>query len=201
VTRIAAVILAGGRAERLGGINKAMIEIGGQRLIDRALAAVHGCDPIMLSVGHVDFSIPGTIAVADLATPYAGPLAGVAAAIDYLTADAPDLLLSLAVDTPYFPADYVQRALFSLGQGGAMLAAYDGQDYPTNALWRFDAVRDLPGQVRSGISPHSLKRLAACVGAASLDYAAFTAEDPFGNANTPEDLEILRARAAGNQAG
>lgn len=201
MTRIAAVILAGGRAERLGGINKALIEIGGWRLIDRALAAVHGCDPVILSVGQTDFPIPGTIAVPDLPTPYAGPLAGVAAAIEHLAADPPDLLLSLAVDTPYFPADFIERALPLLGQGRAVLAAYDGQDYPTNGLWRFDAVRDLPEQVRSGAAPHSLKRLAASFGAASLDYAAFTAADPFQNANTPEDLEILRARTGGNQAG
>ena len=37
-----AIILAGGRAARLGGIDKCGIEIGGRRLLDAALAATEG---------------------------------------------------------------------------------------------------------------------------------------------------------------
>jgi molybdopterin-guanine dinucleotide biosynthesis protein A len=201
VSRIAAVILAGGKAERLGGINKALLEIGGRRLIDRALEAVRGCDPVVLSIGQTGFEIGGTIAVRDLATSYGGPLAGVAAAVDYLAANPPELLLSLAVDTPFFPVDFVERALPLLERNRAVVAAYAGQDYPTNALWRFEALRDLPGQVLSGVAPHSLKRLADSFAATRLDYAEFAPQDPFANANTPEDLEILRSRAGANHPG
>jgi len=48
-TRIAAVILAGGRGERLGGVNKALIDFGGEALIDRALRVVAGCDPVLVA--------------------------------------------------------------------------------------------------------------------------------------------------------
>jgi molybdopterin-guanine dinucleotide biosynthesis protein A len=201
VTRIAAVILAGGRGERLGGVNKAMLEIGGRRLVDWALGAAHGCDPVVLAVGQLDFEVAGTLRVRDLLTDYGGPLAGVAAAVDHLIDDPPDLLLSLAVDTPFFPADFIDRATPLLAAAQAVVASYAGQDYPTNVLWRFEALSNLPILVRSGTAPHSLKRLAADLGAARLDYVTLAANDPFMNANTPEDLAILRARAAANLSG
>lgn len=195
MTRIAAVILAGGKAERLGGINKALVEIGGRRLIDRAMDAVRGCAPVLLAVGRADFEFGGPVHVTDLAGDYAGPLAGVAAAVAQLEADPAEFLLSLAVDTPFFPRDFVDRALPLIANSSAVLAAYAGQDYPTNALWRLETLRALPAGVADGSAPHSLKRLAERIGAARLDYAGSMAEDPFANANTPQDLMILRERA------
>jgi molybdopterin-guanine dinucleotide biosynthesis protein A len=78
----------------------------------------------------------------------------------------------------------------------AVIAAYGGQDYPTNAVWRLDALSGLPAAVLAGTAPHSLKRVAAGLGAARLDYSALADNDPFRNANTPEDLAFLRAAAA-----
>ena len=196
MTRIAAVILAGGKGERLGGINKALIEIGGQTLIDRARDAVAGCAPILVAVGSAPFEAAGLTPVADLPTDYAGPLAGVAAAVDVVGATDVQLLLSLAVDTPFFPHDFLARAMPLIEGADAVIGCFGTQDYPTNVLWRLGAIRDLPGAVRNDIAPHSLKRLAARLQSVRLDYAAFAADDPFANANTPEDLTYLRARAA-----
>jgi len=195
VSSTAAVILAGGRAERLGGVNKALLEIGGKTMIDRALAVVVGCAPVLLSVGtRRDFVVPSVTPVLDLDANYGGPLAGVAAAVAALRGEDIELLLTVAVDTPFFPADFLERARSALATGPAVIASYDGQDYPTNGLWRLDAIRGLPGDVIAGTAPHSLKRLAAGIGAVQLDYSGLAAEDPFANANTPEDLEALRRR-------
>ena len=192
---IAAVILAGGRGERLGGANKALIEIGGKRLIERALEAVAECTPVILSIGDADFGWPALVPVPDLPTDYGGPLAGVAAAVDHLQAAPPALLLTLAVDTPFFPHDFVTRALPLLATAPAAISAYGGQIYPTNGLWRFDRLATLPGEVRNGTAPRSLKRLAERLSATRLDYAGVSATDPFSNANTLQDLEILQRRA------
>jgi molybdopterin-guanine dinucleotide biosynthesis protein A len=192
---IAAVILAGGRGERLGGVNKALLEVGGRRLVDRVRAAIGRCDPILLSVGPEPFAIAGFEAVADLPGDYGGPLAGVAAAIARLGADPPKLLLTVAVDTPFFPADFVSRAGVLIAAAPAVLGGWQGQRYPTNGLWKVPPLRDLPQRVRTGAAPHSLKRLAEELGAATLDYAGLQPEDPFANVNTPADLSALEARA------
>jgi molybdopterin-guanine dinucleotide biosynthesis protein A len=197
--KIAAAILAGGRGERLGGVNKAMIELGERTLLDHAMASVEGCDPIVLSTGANSFPDDVGVAperrIADLESGYGGPLAGVAAAVDVLARiGAPDLLLTLAVDTPFFPRDFAERA-YPMSDGvDVVVAAFREQDYPTNCLWRFGALGTLPAAVREGTAPHSLKRLIASCRVAHLDYARFAAVDPFANANTRDELEALRAR-------
>lgn len=202
MSRIAAVILAGGRGERLGGVNKALIEIGGVTLLDRALVATASCDLRLLAVGPNDWGGGGdTEHVLDLETDYGGPLAGVAAAVDRLAVSPPDILFSLAVDTPLFPADFLTRAMPLLETAPAVLASYGEQDYPTNAIWTFAAIQSLADDVRRGSAPHSLKRLADGLGAARLDYARLTPSDPFRNANTPEDLAFLRGEAGRRGGG
>src|SRR5690606_13300390 len=50
----AAVILAGGRGERLGGMVKAELRVGGVRLLDRVLPIVAGCRPVVVAHGPHD---------------------------------------------------------------------------------------------------------------------------------------------------
>ena len=67
------------------------------------------------------------------------------------------------------------------------------QDYPTNAVWRLDAIAGLPAAVRAGTAPRSLKRLAEGLGAVRLDYRPLMDSDPFRNANTPQALAAIAA--------
>jgi molybdopterin-guanine dinucleotide biosynthesis protein A len=199
MTKLAAVILAGGRGERMGGANKALLKFGGRRMIDIALEAVSGCDSVVLSAGDrvfpAEIGIPAENVVSDIHSTYGGPLAGVAAAVEHLSrGPSPEMLLTLAVDTPHFPADFVGRAQGLIADADLVVGAYEGQDYPTNALWRFGALQGLPGRIRQGTAPHSLKRLIMEHRAHRIDYSALTTSDPFANANTPEELAELRAR-------
>jgi molybdopterin-guanine dinucleotide biosynthesis protein A len=199
---VAAVILAGGKGERLGGVNKALIEVGGLTLLDRALMVTADCDGRLLSVGPQDWLGGGDIEhITDLDTNYGGPLAGIAAAVARLVTSPPDILFSLAADTPLFPRDFVARALPLLETSPAVLASYAGQDYPTNALWRFGHIATLAADVRDDTAPRSLKRLAEGLGAVRLDYAELASVDPFRSANTPEDLAFLREQAGAERAG
>ena len=193
--RLAAVILAGGKGERLGGVIKANLRIGGTRLLDRVAAAL-GSDiaPVIVAIGNFDPSAillgPRMIAIPDLASGYAGPLAGFAAAIAWLTEQShqPEFLLSVAVDTPSFPLDFAARVLAATDQNtGAVIACHGGQDYPTNGLWRLSRLRDLPARIASGTAPHSLRKLAAELLATPLEWPA-SEPNPFANINTPADL-------------
>ncbi len=199
--RIAAVILAGGKGERLGGVVKATLTVGGRRLLDRVTEAVAGTAPIYVAHGAIAPERLGLnsvhVPVADLATDYAGPLAGLVAAVAALTEvpDAPELLLSVAVDTPFLPPGFPDILRSALGDGDAVIARYGGQDYPTNALWRVSALRDLPRRTMVGAAPHSLRRLARELGAQMLDWPLSEDGDPFANANTYAELEALERRA------
>lgn len=199
MSRIGALILAGGRGERLGGVIKADLTIGGIRLIDRVMARVSACRPIVVAHGPHDpvaMGLPhGVTAVADLPGDYAGPLAGFAAAIAALP-DAVDLLVCAAVDAPFLPVDYVERLEAGLGKAPAAIAVYEGQAYPTNSIWRVAQFRDLPDRVLAGTAPRSLKSLAAAAGGVAVEWPIGKDGDPFANINLPEDLARAEARAA-----
>ena len=203
--RIAAVILAGGRGRRMGGAIKANIVVGGRPLLQRVTEAL-GQTPSPIIVAHgatpaADLGMSSAhLAVPDLAVPYGGPLVGLAAAVAHCSGlrEPPDALVSVAVDTPLMPADFVERLAAALRSDyPAVIARYAGQDYPTNAIWRLAAIRDLPLALAAGSAPRSLRGLAAGLGATFLDWPLSPGGDPFVNVNTPADLATLEARLAG----
>ena len=203
----AAVILAGGRGERLGGVIKSELQVGGVRLLERVARGLAGCGPMLVAHGRLDpdlLRLPeGFVPVPDLAGDYAGPLAGFAAAVDWLrrATERQELLITVAVDTPFLPVDYVTRLVEGLGRGNAAIASYAGQIYPTNGIWRLSAFGGLVARLADGTAPHSLKRLAASAGGSEIAWPESVAGDPFANANTPEELAALERRAATEKPG
>ena len=198
-----AVIIAGGRGERLGGVRKGDLRIGGRRLMDRvteSLGAV--ATPLMIAIGpgETRLRLPvGAIGVADLDAPMGGPLAGLVAAVAALQARGigTGLLVSVAVDTPFLPADFVTIMRDGLGSAPAAYAAWGDQFYPPNALWRIEALSALPQLVRSGEAARSLKALQQMLGAVAVDWTGRAGADPFANINTVGDLVRLGGMAAG----
>lgn len=101
--RTAAIILAGGRASRLGGAAKPLLDIDGRTLLDRAVAAVAGCEPIVVvgppSPLHAD------VVWARETPSFGGPVAGIAAGLALvdsaevyvLAADLPNAEAAVAV--------------------------------------------------------------------------------------------------------
>jgi len=77
-----AVVLGGGRASRLDGVDKASVEVGERMLVDHVLAAVAGCDPVV-AVGPLSLARPGVVVVRE-DPPFGGPVAAVAAALAVL---------------------------------------------------------------------------------------------------------------------
>jgi molybdopterin-guanine dinucleotide biosynthesis protein A len=76
------VVLSGGEASRLGGINKSLIKIGGQTIIDRTVSILKPLfSEVILAGWPQGVKCPsGTITVADRFTGE-GPLAGIEAAM------------------------------------------------------------------------------------------------------------------------
>jgi molybdopterin-guanine dinucleotide biosynthesis protein A len=134
----AAVILSGGRGQRLGGADKATLELGGRSLLDRALVAVADAAEVVVVGPEVATSRP--VAFTRESPPGSGPLAGLAAGVAAL-AGSYEHVVVLAVDMPLVDAATVAR----------ILAAADGVD----AAWLVDADgrRQLAGAVRPSLVP------------------------------------------------
>jgi len=197
-----AVILAGGRGERLGGIRKAELRFGGKRCLDRIAAALGPVDtPLMVAVGPeaTALSLPaGAEAVADLTPTQGGPLAGLAAAIQALQARGIEqgLLVSAAVDTPLLPDDFASAMSAALGDAAAGFAAWGEDFYPTNAIWRIEALADLPSMWLSGKGPTSPRALLANLDGRRIDWRDRCTGNPFRNVNTLADLLHLQRMLA-----
>jgi molybdopterin-guanine dinucleotide biosynthesis protein A len=198
-----AVIIAGGRGARLGGVRKADLRIGGARLIDRVTAQLGGIAvPTMVAIGAAPYggSLPAdSIPVADLAAPVGGPLAGLAAAVAHLRQSgiAEGVLVSVAVDTPFLPQRFAASMSEALGKDAAVFGTWGEAFYPPNAAWRLEALAELPARVLQGKGPKSLRALLEEIDARRVDWTAEATQDPFCNLNTLDDLLALGRIARG----
>jgi molybdopterin-guanine dinucleotide biosynthesis protein A len=113
-----AVVLAGGRAERLGGADKAALEVDGTPLLERALSAVADARDVVVVGDERPASRDVTWVREEPA--YGGPVAATYAGLDALTGAGP--VLVLAVDMPDVTAETVRRLLDgAAGHDGAVL--------------------------------------------------------------------------------
>lgn len=102
---VSALVLAGGKASRLGGADKTALVVEGQTIFERQ------CTALLPRVAEIIVSSPRAIpayrTVAD-AVPDAGPLAGIAAG---LAASTTPWLLVLAGDMPHVSAAWIDFML------------------------------------------------------------------------------------------
>lgn len=96
ITSFDAIVLAGGRAARMGGLRKPDLVVRGQRLLDTALAAVRDARQVIV-VGDVE--VPDGVLRTREDPPFGGPVAGVDAGFAALSEHSPWTLI-LASDLP-----------------------------------------------------------------------------------------------------
>jgi len=112
--RVSGAILAGGRARRLGGADKASLIVGGARIIDRQLAALTAVAGDVRIVGDPErYAGLGVRVIAD-AVAGAGPLGGLYSA---LLDAAHDRVIVLACDLPFVTAALLERLVLESGTG------------------------------------------------------------------------------------
>jgi nicotine blue oxidoreductase len=126
--RVAGLVLAAGAGRRLG-TPKAPVEVGGQRLVDRAVAALRlgGCEPVVVVLGAVNLEVQGAHVVTndDWATGMGSSLRLGLATLREVGATAVVLTL---VDTPGVNGSVVDRLLVACAAGADVaVATYDGE--------------------------------------------------------------------------
>jgi molybdopterin-guanine dinucleotide biosynthesis protein A len=129
-----AIVLSGGEAARLGGADKASIEVGGRTLLEHAIAALVDAVEVVVVGNEVPTSRPVTFTREDPAGggPAAGLLAGLRPLLRSPSARAPQLVVVLAVDMPLVSADTVRRLVDAAGDDrarddGAVLVDPEGR--------------------------------------------------------------------------
>ncbi|WP_158745549.1 molybdenum cofactor guanylyltransferase [Acidisphaera sp. L21] len=186
---IPALILAGGAARRMGGIDKPMLLLAGQSLLAHLIAR--------LSPDHPHLAISANGDPARFALPYPilpdpiqgqGPLGGVLAGLEWAAALGATTLLTVPGDTPLIPVGLASR----LAPAPAA-AESGGQRHHLVALWPVAAGPLLRAWLLHP-GTRSVRAFAETVPMRSVWFPG----DPFANINTPADLAALEARV---QAG
>jgi molybdopterin-guanine dinucleotide biosynthesis protein A len=202
------LILAGGLARRMGGGDKAKIEIGGISILDRVIATLSAQCAGMVINANGDpgrFAGTGLPVVADSVPGFAGPLAGVLAGLDWLAErdNGIEWILSVPGDCPFLPDDLAERlhaARRKMGAGVPLACARSGEwRHPVVALWPLALREDL----RKALVEEDLRKIevwTARHGIAVADWSD-TPVDPFFNVNTPDDAARAQALAAQTAGG
>lgn len=202
MTEIHGLILAGGLARRMGGGDKALVEIGGKPLLAHVIARLAPQVAGLLLNANGDaarFARFGLPIVADDIPGFAGPLAGIVAGLDWLARERPNAThaVSIAADTPFIPSDLAARLDAARVAQNARLAcaASGGWTHPVIGLWPVDIRHDL----RRALVDEDLRKIDLFTARYPLARVEWQASpfDPFFNVNAPEDVAEAEKILAG----
>jgi molybdenum cofactor guanylyltransferase len=189
---ITAVILAGGKARRMGGEDKGLIELHGMPLLHHIIAG------LLPQVGHVivnanrnpdryrEFGYP---VVADMMGDFFGPLVGMATGMQ---AAATPLILAVPCDSPFVPAHLCVTLRRAMERTDAEISvAHDGiRMQPVFALLRCELLPSLLSYLNGGG-----RKIDTWYAQHRLALADFSASpDIFLNLNAPSDRPVIEKK-------
>jgi len=209
--RIAGVILAGGRSQRMfpqaaealssAISDKGLLPVAGRPMLAHVIARLAPqVDGLLLNANGDPsrFSALGIPVVSDTIEGYVGPLAGILTGLRWAEAQKPraDAIVTVSSDTPFIPPDLVERLRAGIGRATEKCAFARSSSgvHPVIGLWPLSLADDLAAAVDSGERKVLLwaQRHGSVQVEFDDDFIGEERVDPFFNANTPEELEVAR---------
>ena len=194
---IGGLLLTGGASRRMGE-DKALIEVGGRRLVDRAATLLTAVADPVVEVGPGWSGLPAV----QEDPPGSGPLAALGAGAAALRAagyDGP--VLVLAVDMPRVGVELLR---FLAGRAGTATAVprAGGHPQPMCARYGPDVLAAVDERLAAGgRSLRDLLETLAALGAVSWvepeEWEPVAGPEAFADVDTPEDLRRLREAPQG----
>lgn len=187
--KITGVVLAGGLGRRMGGADKGLQELDGRPMAAHVIERLAGqVDELLVNANQnaERYAAFGYRVVPDAITGFAGPLAGLHAA---LSAATHPLVATAPCDSPFLPADLVSRlhAALVASQAQFAVARTFDQPHPVFCLCRRELLPQLEAYLVAGE-----RRFERWYSALKVVEVAFDDEAAaFENINTREDLARL----------
>ena len=182
-----AIVLAGGGASRLGGVDKPALEVGGHSLLARVVLAVR--DATAGRVVVVGPPRPGLdVRVVREEPAGAGPVAALRAGLAEVSAP---WVAVLAADMPFLEGEHLGVLLAAArpSAAGAVLVDEGGRPQWLAGCWRTSVLREAMGEYRGG----SMRGLLGPLRPVMVALPADARGRPWMDCDTPEDLWQARA--------
>ena len=151
------ILLAGGKSSRMGGGDKCLLPLAGRPILAHVIERLKPQVAELIISANGDparFSAFGLPVVEDRLGFYAGPLAGILAGLEWARTNRPRsrFAITAASDTPFLPADLVDRLCSASGEGAPNLAVARSADgmHPVFGLWPVTLAPDLEASLISG---------------------------------------------------
>ena len=193
------VVLAGGLATRMGGVDKGKLSLGPQKtILDEVLKRL--MPQVEATVINANgepsrfdqYQLP---VVVDSMAGFQGPLAGVLAGLEYAQDHEFQWVCSVAADTPFFPTDLVSCFMRKAKKEKSpivLASSYNAlksrwMRQPTFGLWHIKMMDQLRQALKEGI--RKIVVWTDAVGGVEAQFIHDQSQlDPFFNVNTPDDL-------------
>lgn len=187
---IIGVVLAGGRATRMGGKDKGLQLLNGKPLwqhVADALASQVSAR-VLSANRHIDiYQRSGLPVYQDTLADYPGPLAGM---LSVMQQDGGEWFVFCSCDTPFIPACLVERMVQQRGDS-PVVWAHDGErDHPTIALIHRSLIPALQDYLAAG--ERRVMVFMRQSGGHSVDFSDL--KSAFVNVNTLEDLQTMQEK-------
>jgi molybdopterin-guanine dinucleotide biosynthesis protein A len=191
--QITGLILAGGRAQRMGGIDKGLIPFHGKPLIESAISRLKpqvGTILINANRSITNYSHYGYPVLMDERPDFSGPLAGFLVGLKHCKTP---YLLTSPCDSPLFPMDLAEQMAAEIEGNNLDLVfasskEYDGKIWaqPVFCLMKNNLYTSLDSFLSKGDLKIDRWFKELCSGT-----VVFESTQAFANVNTPEELAAL----------
>ena len=194
--RVTGVIQAGGKSTRMDGRPKALLEVGGRRIIERVLDAVAPVVDDVLIVTNTPelYAFLGLPLVADLYLDH-GSLGGI---FSGLAAAPGDAAFTVACDMPFLHREVARLVVARAGEGDVVIPRVGEQLETMHAVYGKACLAPIEARLREGrFKIVGFFDRVRVVEVDETDVARYRApEIAFMNVNTPAELAAARALAA-----
>jgi molybdopterin-guanine dinucleotide biosynthesis protein A len=193
---ISGVVLAGGRGMRLGGVNKALLEVDGRTNIERVFAALRPLSSELVVIAN-DPALSGLAGARVLfdREPYAGVLPALLQGLEAATGV---LAIVVACDMPFLSAELLTYLVERAPGRDVVIPVVEDRPEPMHAVYRRAACSEAIRQAL-GAGQQRMISFLDRVRVARVQETELRALDPelrsFFNTNTPEDLAAARSLA------
>ena len=192
ILAVSCIILSGGRATRMGGVDKGLVCLQNKPLIQHVIEHLTPqTDEILINANREisQYQAFGYLVLPDKTDDFLGPLAGFNLGLQHATHN---YLLTVPCDSPLLPSDLAQRLLKDLMENNAdiAVASSDGNAHPVFSLCKKTVLASLNNYLALGE-----RRVSAWQKSQQYIEVDFSdCASAFVNLNTSEDLANLELK-------